>query len=83
MLLKSNNYDEQAVSERQMHNKHILQSYVDSDHASDSTHRRSVSGFMCKLAGGTVLYKTKVQTIVAQSSTEAEFIAAAEAGKNI
>ena len=39
-----------------------------------------MSGFHVKLAGGTVLYKTKYQNIVAQSSTEAEFIAAAEAG---
>ena len=57
--------------------------YVDSDHASDASHRKSVTGFHVKLAGGTVLYKTKYQNIVAQSSTEAEFIAAAKAGRYI
>ena len=77
------NYDEDRVSTRQTDKKDILMAYVDSDHASDASHRRSVSGFHVKLAGGTVLYKTKYQNIVAQSSTEVEFIAAAEAGKYI
>jgi hypothetical protein len=36
-----------------------------------------------KLAGGTVLYKSKFQDTRAMSSTEAEFTAAAEAGKYI
>ena len=35
------------------------------------------------MAGGTILYKTKFQDTVSMSSTEAEFIAAAEAGKYI
>ena len=61
----------------------IKLAYVDSDHSSDSSHRPSISGFHVKLAGGTVLYKTKYQHIVAQSMTEAEFIAAAEAGRYI
>ena len=78
-----NNYDERLVLTRQTNQMDILQAYVDSDHATDSTHRRSVTGFHVKLAGGTVLYKTKYQNIVAQSSTEAEFIAAAEAGRYI
>lgn len=82
VLPHANNYDESQIQERKSKHK-ILTSYVDSDHASDSTHRRSVSGFHCTLAGGSVLFKTKVQSIVAQSSTEAEFIAAAEAAKNI
>jgi hypothetical protein len=36
-----------------------------------------------RIAGGTVLYKTKYQDTVALSSTEAEFTAAAEASKYI
>ena len=55
----------------------------DSDHATDSTHRRSVTGIIHHLARGTVHYKTKYQDIVALSASEAEFIAAAEAGKQI
>lgn len=40
-------------------------------------------GINIQIAGGTVLYKTKYQDVIAQSSTEAAFIAAAEAGKMI
>ena len=36
-----------------------------------------------RLAGGTILYRTKYQDTIAQSSTEAEFIAAADAGRHI
>ena len=56
---------------------------VDSDWAGDTTHRKSVSGLVIRLAGGTILYKTKYQDCIAMSSTEAEFIAACEAGKAI
>ena len=61
----------------------LLTSAVDSDHATDQRHRKSVSGIIHKLAGGTILYKSKYQDVVATSTSEAEFIAAAEAGKQI
>ena len=83
MLKEDNNYNEANVEQRTTVTHDIIKAYVDSDHASDSSHRRSVPGFHVQLAGGAILYKTKYQSIVAQSSTEAEFIAAAEAGKNI
>lgn len=60
-----------------------MQGYVDSNHASDVSHQKSVTGFHVKLAGGTVLYKTKYQNIVAQSSIEAGFVTAAKAGRYI
>ena len=75
-----NNYDETVVTTRHTHKNDLLTAYVDSDHASDVLHQLSLSGFHVKLAGGTVLYKTKYQKVVAQSSTEAEFIAADKAG---
>jgi hypothetical protein len=56
---------------------------VDSDYAGDTTHRRSVTGIILRIAGGTIFYKTKFQDTIALSSTEAEFTAAAEAGKYI
>lgn len=56
---------------------------VDSDFAADRQHRKSVSGIVLRLAGGTIVGKTRFQEIIAQSSTEAEFIAAADAGKMI
>ena len=56
---------------------------VDSDWAGDTSHRKSVTGMVLKIANGTILYKTKYQDTVALSSTEAEFAAACEAGKSI
>ena len=60
-----------------------LKAAVDADWGGDTTHRRSVSGFALKLAGDTTYYKTRYQTTVALSSTEAEFATATEAGKAI
>ena len=60
-----------------------LTAMVDSDWAGDTSHRKSVTGIVLKLAGGSILYKTKYQDTIALSSTEAEFAAACEAGKSI
>jgi deoxyuridine 5'-triphosphate nucleotidohydrolase len=78
----SNNYKRNEITLNQSH-KSIIHAAVDSDFASDKSHRKSVSGICIKLAGGTILYKTKFQPTVALSSTEAEFNAAVEAGKYI
>ena len=43
----------------------------------------SVSGIVIRLAGGTLVYKTKYQDTVALSSTEAEFTAACDAGRAV
>jgi hypothetical protein len=59
----------------------LLQGYVDSDWGSDRQHRRSISGIVFMLAGAAIFYKTRYQPTVALSSTEAEFAAAADAGK--
>ena len=56
--------------------------HVDASYSSDITHRTSVTGIIGQLAGGTISYKTKFQDTIALSSTEAEFIAACDAGKN-
>ena len=60
-----------------------LHAAVDSDWAGDTTHRRSVTGLVLRIAGGTILYKTKYQDTIALSTTEAEFTAACDAGKAI
>jgi hypothetical protein len=57
--------------------------YSDSDWAGDVITRRSTSGNVMMLGGSTVSWMAKLQPIVAQSSTEAEYIAANEAGKEI
>ena len=60
-----------------------LHLYVDSDWGNDRAHQRSVTGMAHMLAGGVITYKAKYQATVALSLAEAEFTAAAEAGKTI
>lgn len=59
----------------------LLQGSVDGDWATDLEQRTSISGIVFYLSGGAVHYKTKIQEEVANSSTEAELVAANEAGK--
>lgn len=54
-----------------------LQSYPDADFANDETTRKSFSGTIHQLHGATVNWKSKQQPLVAQSTCEAEYIAAA------
>ena len=60
-----------------------LRASVDSDYANDTLHRKSVTGMIMKMAGGAILYKSLFQSTITLSSTEAEFIAACDAAKNI
>ena len=53
--------------------------YSDAAHANQDE-RKSTSGIIFTSAGGAVLWKSKKQTLSAQSSTEAEYIAIAQAG---
>ena len=52
ILKTDGNYHEDNIPERSHSNSDILQAYVYSKFASDSSHRRSVSGYHVKLAGG-------------------------------
>ena len=83
MTKRNTNYDEHIVPERQQAIADVMLAAADSDFAGDKSHRKSVSGIILMLAGGTIFYKTKYQDTIAMSSTEAEFTAAAEAGKYI
>ena len=56
---------------------------VDADWGGDTKHRKSVTGIIIRLAGGSILYKTKFQDTIAMSTTKAEFTAACDAGKAI
>ncbi|MCO5583539.1 hypothetical protein L7F22_037450 [Adiantum nelumboides] len=55
--------------------------YTDSDYASDLDNRRSTSGYVFTMAGGAVSWRSRLQTCVTQSTTEAEYVAALEACK--
>ena len=55
--------------------------YTDSDYAGDHHTYRSTSGYVSFLAGGPISWQSKRQSVVAQSSTEAEYIAMSELAK--
>jgi hypothetical protein len=55
--------------------------YTDSDYAGDRHTYKSTSGYVSFVAGGPVSWQSKRQSVVAQSSTEAEYIAMSELAK--
>jgi hypothetical protein len=58
-----------------------LLGYTDSDYATDSTNGKSVSGMVFMMNGGPICWKSKQQSTVAQSTCEAELIAATSTAK--
>jgi hypothetical protein len=54
-----------------------LSGYVDTDWANDINNHHSVGGHIFLLTGGAISWSAQKQIIVAQSSTEAEYIAGA------
>lgn len=59
----------------------LLVGYVDADYATDVDKRRSLSGMVFTYLGNTVSWRSSLQSVVALSTTEAEYIAATEAIK--
>jgi hypothetical protein len=57
--------------------------YCDADHGGDIDRRKSTSGYMVKVGSGVVSWSSKLQPIVTLSTTEAEYVAAVAAGKEI
>lgn len=55
-----------------------MQAYSDADFANDTLTRKSFSGTIYQLHGATIHWRAKQQSLVAQSTCEAEYIAAAE-----
>src|ERR1044072_1641638 len=55
--------------------------FVDSDYTGDLDDRRSTTDYVFTLAGGPLRWKASAQPIVAMSTTEAEYMAVAEAAK--
>ena len=58
-----------------------LVGFVDSDWGSDKRDRKSYTGYVFKLSGGVISWKSTKQRTVALSSTEAEYMAICEASK--
>ena len=63
--------------------KPLLVGFTDADMAGDIDSRKSTSGYLVKFAGGAISWQSRLQKCVALSTTEAEFIAATEACKEL
>jgi len=61
----------------------MLVGYTDADMARDVDSRKSTSGYLTTFAGGVVSWQSKLQRCVVLSTTEADYIAACEAGKEV
>jgi len=60
-----------------------LRAYSDADHGNDPTDRKYVTGFCIFLGDSLISWKSKKQSIVSQSSTEAEYCAMTSTTKEI
>jgi hypothetical protein len=60
-----------------------LVGYVDSDFAADLDRRRSLIGYVFTIRGCVVSWRAYLQPTVAQSTTEAEYIAVCDACKEV
>lgn len=59
----------------------VLEGFVDFDYAGDLDRRRSTSGYIFIIGGGSINWKVTLQDIVALFTTEGEYIATVEAAK--
>ena len=55
--------------------------YVDADYARDLDDRRSTIGYMFTLGRGPIFWKSMVQSLIALSTIESEYMAVAKAAK--
>ena len=60
-----------------------LQGYVDADMAGDRDNRSNTTGYVFTLGGTTISWVSNLQSVVALSTTEAEYVAATEASKGM
>ncbi|KAI9187464.1 hypothetical protein LWI28_028427 [Acer negundo] len=56
----------------------LIKGYVDDDYVGDLDKRRSSIGYIFTLGGGCISWKSQIQSIVALSTTESEYIAVTE-----
>ncbi|KAE8733040.1 Detected protein of unknown function [Hibiscus syriacus] len=61
--------------------RHCTSSGSDSDYAGDLDKSKSTTGYMFKIIGGAISWVSKMQSVVATSTTEAEYVAATQASK--
>jgi transposase InsO family protein len=61
----------------------LFSTYTDADHAGNPDNGRSTSGYVVKMGNGAISWSSRLQGIVALSTTEAEYVAATSAGQEI
>lgn len=61
----------------------LIRAYADADHGGNRDNGKSTTGYLIKVGSGAVSWSSKLQPIVALSTTEAEYVAACAAGKEI
>lgn len=69
------------VYSKQQVDKEHLTGFVDADYVTDKDRRRSLTGLVSTLFGNTVSWKSSMQSVVALSTIEAEYMALTEAFK--
>ena len=74
-LKQTENYGLKFVKGDNSKVQQTLYAYADSDFASNSNDRKSISGYLIKLNKNIICWKTKKQSTVALSSAESEYIA--------
>ncbi|CCO30980.1 Retrovirus-related Pol polyprotein from transposon TNT 1-94 Includes: RecName: Full=Protease [Rhizoctonia solani AG-1 IB] len=60
-----------------------LVGFVDADYAGDPNTSRSTSGWIFKMTGGSIAWSSRKQPTISLSSTEAEYVAAASAAREL
>ena len=58
-----------------------IRGYVDADYAGDLDDRRSTTCYVFTLGGGPICWKSMIQSLVALSTIESEYMAITEAAK--
>eukprot|EP00892_Ulva_mutabilis_P003552 jgi/Ulvmu1/1569/UM110_0032.1 len=74
-------YTEADFKELGMPREAVMRLYSDADLAGELDGRKSTSGMLMTMNGGPILWASKLQTVVATSTSEAEYISAAMAVK--
>ena len=78
-----NNYGINLKWNKKMNENIDLNCYVDSDWGGDTVNRKSISGWIITFNGNPIVWTSKQQSIVAQSSSEAEYIATSDSCKDV
>ncbi|KAJ3474117.1 hypothetical protein NLI96_g12642 [Meripilus lineatus] len=65
------------------HSTELFRTFSDADHAGEVDSRKSTGGFVVMIGTGAVSWSSKLQSMVGLSTTEAEFVAGNEAGKEL